>query len=183
MYVKLCNILVNRISTFAKVESNTTVLQFVCKNKIIFEVQCPTMRSVDLAEQLIRLYKIPIKSKKYCFILLFNITDMVVLNARLFYRQDASRLKLQKNDILPLADFKLSIDFEFEGWKDLYKKRGRPSSAGESSKPKKNRWHHPLLFQFKQTKLNTWQRLLRSQTHAKKKRAGEEVIFTMTLAR
>ena len=155
VYVKWYdNRVVNMLSTFAKIHPMTTVLRFDSKNKRVIEIQCPdivkkynkSMGGVDLADQLISLYKIPLRSKKYYMRLVFHMIDMVIVNAWLLYRRDASSLNLQRKDILPLASFKLLLSFDLmRAGKTVGKKRGRPSSTSEPVKPPKKGCHRPSV--------------------------------------
>ena len=70
------------------------------------------MGGVDLADQLVLFYRLPIQSKKYYMRLMFNMIDIVALNSWLLYRCNASNLNLLKKDILSLAFFKLLIAFD-----------------------------------------------------------------------
>ena len=148
------NRVVNMLSTFAKIHPLTTVLRFHSKNKKKIEIQCPdivkqynrSMGGVDLADQLISLYKIPLRSKKYYMRLVFHMIDMAVVNAWQLYRRDASSLNLQRKDILSLAGFKLLLSFDLmKVGKVCGRKRGRPSSTGVPRKPPKKGCHRPSV--------------------------------------
>ena len=67
------------------------------------------MGGVDLADCLIKLYRINIKTKKYYFRLIFHMIDMAIVNSWLLYKRNAISLKLPKYEILALALFKLKV--------------------------------------------------------------------------
>lgn len=69
------------------------------------------IESVDLADCLISLYRINIRSKKYYHKLIFHMIDMAIVNSWLLYRRDAEALKVCKKTILPLAFFKLRLAY------------------------------------------------------------------------
>ncbi|XP_018015118.1 piggyBac transposable element-derived protein 3 [Hyalella azteca] len=153
LYVKwFDNRVVNMISTFAKTEPVTKISRY-SKNKTRFEVQCPdivkqynkSMGGVALADQLISLYRIPIRPKKYYMRLVFHMIDMVVVNSWLLYRRDASSLNLPRKDILSLASFKLLIAFDLmkAGKVCNGKKRGKPSLTPDSSNARKKSCYRP----------------------------------------
>ena len=51
------------------------------------------IESVDLADCLISLYRINIRSKKYYHKLIFHMIDMEIVNSWLLYRRNAEALK------------------------------------------------------------------------------------------
>ena len=155
VYVKwFDNRVVNLLSTFAKVDPVTTVRRFDSKAKKLVDVSCPdivkqynkSMGGVDLADQLISLYRCPIRSMKYYMRLVFHMIDMVVVNAWLLYRRDAASLNMLKKDILSLAEFKLLLSFDLMmAGKVCGTKRGRPSLSEEPRKPPKKGCHRPSI--------------------------------------
>ena len=114
------NKVVNTISTSAKTHPVTTMTRFDYKTKKHIELSCcdivkhnnKSMGGVDLADQLISLYRSPIQSKKYYMRPVFHMIDMVAVNSWLLYKCNASNLNLPKKEILPLAFFKLLIAFD-----------------------------------------------------------------------
>jgi len=142
-YVKwFDNKIVNIVSTFAKSRPLSVVPRFDYKQGKTIDVQCPniiklyntSMGGVDLADCLIELYRINIRSKKYYFRLIFHMIDMVVVNSWLLYKRDAINLKLPKSEILALAPFKLRVAncLMKEGKPCTATKRGRPSMQSSS---------------------------------------------------
>lgn len=95
------NKVVNIVSTFAKANPVTTVPRYDYKQSRNIDVQCPniiklynaSMGGVDLADCLIALYRINIRSKKYYHRLIFHMIDMVIVNSWLLYKRDANNLK------------------------------------------------------------------------------------------
>ena len=111
------NKIVNLISTFVRTSPVAVVERYDSKEKKVVEVSCPdiiqrynkSMGGVDLADCLIALYRINLRSKKYYMRLIFHMIDMVMVNSWLLYRRDAESLSLQRKDIRPLASFKLAV--------------------------------------------------------------------------
>lgn len=89
------------------------------------------MCGVDLLDQLISLYRIYVRSRKWTLRLIFHAVDLAAVNSWLEYRRDASRLGIPNKKILDLLHFKLRIS------NGLIKvgnpvngtKRGRPSNS------------------------------------------------------
>ena len=97
------------------------------------------MNGVDLADQLIVLYRISFCVRKYYYKLLFYLLDMSVVNAWLLYRRNAKKLLLSINKQHLLLQFKISIvNFLLKVGKYDYKKRGRKSTLKKLSKKEKN---------------------------------------------
>ena len=154
-YVKWCdNKIVNIISTFAKSRPLTTVSPFDYKQRKKIDVECPniiklynkSMGGVDLADCLIELYRINIRSKKYYFRLIFHMIDMVIVNSWLLYKRDAISLKLPKSEILALAPFKLKVAncLMKENKAFVGAKRGRPSPPMKDAISKRRRPYQTL---------------------------------------
>ncbi|XP_068215341.1 uncharacterized protein [Palaemon carinicauda] len=132
------NKIVNIVSTFAKANPVSKVSRYDRKLKCRIDVNCPdvilqykkSMGGVDLADCLISLYRITIRSKKYYHCLIFHMIDMVIVNSWLLYQRDGGNLHIPKLDILPLAVFKLKVAFAFmkRGKSSGNLKRGRLSS-------------------------------------------------------
>ena len=145
-YVKwFDNKIVNVFSTFAKSRPLSFVSQYDYKQGQKVHVQCPniiklynsSMGVVDLADCLIELYRINIRSKKYDFRLIFLMIDMVIVNSWLLYKCDAFNLKTPQSEILHLAPFKLRIAncLMQEGIVCTETKRGKPSLQSASCNP------------------------------------------------
>ena len=149
-YVKwFDNKIVNVVSTFAKSRLLFFVSQYDYKQGRKVDVQCPhiiklynsSISGVDLADCLIELYRINIRSKKYYFRLIFHMIDMVIVNSWLLYKRDAFNLKTPQSEILRLAPFKLRIAncLMQEGKVCTGTKRGRPSLQSASCNPTQKR--------------------------------------------
>ena len=90
------NKVVNLVSTFAKANPVTVVRRYDKTTSQHVEVPCPdivqrynkSMGGVDLADHLISLYRITIKSKKSYHRLVFHFLDMAIINAWLLCRAD-----------------------------------------------------------------------------------------------
>ena len=81
------------------------------------------MGGVDLNDQLISLYRISFRVRKYYHKMLFHMIDMTVVNCWLLYRRDAGNLSNPENKQLSLLKFKLSLaDSLIKGGKDCLKK-------------------------------------------------------------
>ena len=96
------------------------------------------MGGVDLADQLIALYRISFRVRKYYHKLLFHLLDMSVVNTWLLYRRDAKKLLLTINKQHSLLQFKISIvDSLLKVGKYDCKKRGRKSDTEKNFQKKK----------------------------------------------
>ena len=105
------------------------------------------MGGVDLADQLIALYRISFCVRKYYHKLVFHLLDMSIANAWLLYRRDAKKLLLSINKQQSLLQFKISIvDSLLKVGKCDYKKRGRKSDNEENFQKKKKTSNatHPI---------------------------------------
>lgn len=141
------NKIVNMLSTFAKANPVSTVSRYDSKQRCKIDVQCPdiiklynsSMGGVDLADCLISLYRINIRSKKYYHRLIFHMIDMVIVNSWLLYRRDANNLRLPKSEILSLAPFKLRVAISLmrEGKNVGGIKRGKRKSCEDGVKKQK----------------------------------------------
>ena len=135
------NKVVNIVSTFASSEPLGSILCYDSKRQTKIEVSCPniiqlynkSMGGVDLADCLIALYRINIRSKKYYQWLIFHMIDMSIVNAWLLYRRSADHLQLPKKQVMSLALFKLRLAIALmkSGKSCVRSKRGRPSSTPE----------------------------------------------------
>lgn len=140
------NKIVHLISNFARSAPVATIERYDSKQKKKIELPCPdivqqynkSMGGVDLADCLLALYRIHLRSKKYYMRLIFHMLDMAIVNSWLLYKRDAKQLKLPNKDILPLALFKLEVaDALIKRGKPTTAKRGRPSSSSLENEPKK----------------------------------------------
>ena len=119
-YDKWCdNKVVNLVSTFAKAHPVVNVSRYEKKLSQRIDIPCPDIvqkynkatGGVDLADCLISLYRINIRSKKYYYRMIFHMIDMVLVNSWLLYRRDALHLQLPKSEVIPLTYFKIKIAF------------------------------------------------------------------------
>ena len=142
------------MSSFARANPIEEVKRFDKKGNKIVQISRPdivgrynaSMGGVDLADQLLSLYRINIRSKKYYYNkIIFHMFDMAVVNAWLLYRRDASHMNLRRKDILALAEFKIQIAFGLiKSGKPLGQiKRGRPSSSSPIEHAKNRRYQSP----------------------------------------
>ena len=96
------------------------------------------MGGVDLADQLIALYQISFRVRKYYHKLVFHLLDMSVVNAWLLYRRDAQDLQVPKNKIHSLLQFKICIiDLLLKAGKSDFKKRGQKSDVENNFQKKR----------------------------------------------
>ena len=105
------------------------------------------MGGVDLADQLIALYRISFRVRKYYHKLVFHLLDMSIVNAWFLYRRDAKKLLLPINKQQSLLQFKISIvDSLLKVGKCDYKKRGRKLDTEENFQKKKKTLNatHPI---------------------------------------
>ena len=93
------------ISTCFSTQPSGECLRFDRKTKTQIEVTLPNivnsynknMGGVDLHDQLMSLYRMSFKSRKYYQRLIFHFIDMAVANSWLLYRRDAEKLKKEEN--------------------------------------------------------------------------------------
>ena len=143
------NKIVNIVSTFAASQPVRLITRFDSKRKEHIDIQCPNiiqlynkhMGGVDLADCLISLYRISIRSKKFYHRLIFHMLDMAIVNAWLIYRRQSQLHKIPEREVNALAMFKLRISFSLmKAGKTLDRpKRGRPSTSNEEPPAKKRR--------------------------------------------
>ena len=108
---------VKLLSTFSSALPENTCKRFDRKIKQTVEVPMPNMVAeynkfmggVDLQDQLLALYRITIRSKKYYHRIFFHFVDMAVVNSWLLYRRDCDALNVSKKNRLKLVAFKLDI--------------------------------------------------------------------------
>ena len=146
-YVKwLDNKPVNLVSTFAKAYPSISVSRFERKSSSNIDVTCPdivkrynaSMGGVNLAAQLMSLYRINLMSKKYYHRLIFHMLEMSVINLWQLYRRDAHDAQIQRKDTFALAEL-ISFALVKAGKPCVSAERGRPSSSPRDSPVSKNR--------------------------------------------
>ncbi|XP_068084817.1 piggyBac transposable element-derived protein 3-like [Anabrus simplex] len=93
------------------------------------------MGGVDLLDQLISLYRIFIRSRKWTLRMIFHAVDFAIVNSWLEYRQDARNAGLAQKEIMDLLDFRLRVAEAFVKVGNQFKgiKRGRPSTSPVTS--------------------------------------------------
>jgi hypothetical protein len=121
--VELCatrwydNNVVTCLSTLSGCESTDLVKRWSSSQKQHIQVKRPNvikmynayMGGVDLIDMLVSLYRINNRSKKYYMKIIFHLIDLSIVNGWLLYRRDCSHIKLQKNEILSLLQFRVKI--------------------------------------------------------------------------
>ena len=89
-----------------------------------------SMGGVDLMDQMIGLYRIYIRSRKWPLRLIFHAVDFAIVNSWFEYRQDCNRLKIPKKAQMDLLDFRLRLaECLVKVGNPVQIKRGRPSSS------------------------------------------------------
>ena len=136
--------LVNLVSTFAKAKPVEIVQRYSRKEKKVVEIPRPSivgmnnqgMGGVDIADCMISLYRIFLRSKKYYQRLIFHLVDVTLLNSWNCYRRDATFLNIPKSSILKFAEFKIRVasDLMQAGKPNSLKKRGRPQTTPKLKK-------------------------------------------------
>ena len=63
----------------------------------------------DLLDMLISLYRIDIRSTKYCMKIIFHLIDLSLINAWLFYRRHCSQHQVSKKNILSSLTFPIDV--------------------------------------------------------------------------
>ncbi|XP_046401535.1 piggyBac transposable element-derived protein 3-like [Ischnura elegans] len=88
------------------------------------------MGGVDLLDQLVSLYRIFIRSKKWTLRMIFHALDLAIVNSWLEYREDGKNSGTPQSNILDLLDFRLRVaeGFVRAGKPIQENKSGRPSS-------------------------------------------------------
>lgn len=90
-----------------------------------------SMGGVDLLDQMIGLYRIYIRSRKWTLRLIFHAVDLAVTNSWFEYRRDCNRQQIPKKSQMQLLDFRLRLaECLVKVGKPVHQsKRGRPSSS------------------------------------------------------
>jgi hypothetical protein len=93
------------------------------------------MGGVDKLDQLISLYRIAIRSRKWSLRMITHAFDVAVVNSWLEYRRDKERQGTQPPLVMDLLDFKLNVAEALVrlGKPHALRKRGRPSSSNTPS--------------------------------------------------
>ncbi|CAF1289502.1 unnamed protein product [Adineta steineri] len=151
------NNIVNCISTLYGCESHDFVKRWSASQKQHIQVKRPNvikfynqyMGRVDLMDMLISLYRINIGSKKYYIKIIFQLIDLSIANGWLLYRRHCDQLRLAKNEILSLLQFRMAVA------DDLLKpvapeppvQRGRPTARLQSKKKSQSKQRRALTTQ------------------------------------
>lgn len=97
------------------------------------------MGGVDLLDQLISLYRIYIRSRKWTLRLIFHAVDFAIVNSWLEYRRDCNKLCIPKKNVLDLMQFRMRVaEGLIKVGKVVSRKRGRPSSDSSSPRDEKS---------------------------------------------
>ncbi|XP_042558961.1 piggyBac transposable element-derived protein 3-like [Clupea harengus] len=93
------------------------------------------MGGVDKLDQLISLYRIAIRSRKWPLRMITHAFDVAVVNSWLEYRGDKERQGTRPQQIMDLLDFKMNVAEALVrvGKPHALRKRGRPSSSNTPS--------------------------------------------------
>ncbi|KAK3882873.1 hypothetical protein Pcinc_012742 [Petrolisthes cinctipes] len=96
------------------------------------------MGGVDLADCLLSLYRIPVRSKKYYHRLIFHMIDMAINQAWLLYQRDYETKRIPQEKRHPLLSFRMAVSESLIRTGKIVK-RGRPSSNEKTADPPKKR--------------------------------------------
>lgn len=89
-----------------------------------------SMGGVDLLDQMIGMYRIYIRSRKWTLRLIFHAVDLAIVNAWFEYRQNCDRLKIPKKAQMDLLHFRMRLaEGLVKVGKRVPSKRGRPSNS------------------------------------------------------
>lgn len=99
-----------------------------------------SMGGVDLLDQMIGLYRIYIRSRKWILRLIFHAVDFAIANSWFEYRKDCVRLNIPKKAQLSLLDFRLRLaECLAKVGNKVQAKRERPSSGTPDEVRKKTK--------------------------------------------
>ena len=134
---------VTLLSSFAHSLPTHTVQRYNKTEKKVVDVVQPNivnlynknMGGVDLADCLLSLYRIPVRSKKYYHRLIFHMIDMSINQAWLLYRRDYDDNKIPQEKRHSLLTFRMSVSESLIKAGKKVPKRGRPSSSETLSEP------------------------------------------------
>lgn len=134
---------VTMLSTFAGSQPLHTAKRYDRKVKKVVEIPQPNivklyntnMGGVDLADCLLSLYRIPVRSKKYYHRLIFHMIDMAINQAWLLYRRDYEAKRIPQEKRHPLLTFRMAVSESLIRTGKSVSKRGRPSSNERTPDP------------------------------------------------
>ena len=100
-----------------------------------------SMGGVDLLDQLVALYRIFIRSKKWTLRMIFHALDLALVNSWMEYRRDCEKNGTPKSKSMDLLEFRLRAAeglLKIGKSAEISTRRGRPSSSpGSSPRPTK----------------------------------------------
>lgn len=128
-------------SNFIGVEPMSSVTRWIPEEKCRKEIQCPRiikeynggMGGVDLADMLIALYRIAVKTHRWYIKVFWHCVDICKVNAWLLYRRDCNLLEIPKRKQQSLLQFSCQIS---EG---LIKVNKASTNAGTPGRPRKRK--------------------------------------------
>lgn len=140
---------VTMLSSFAESQPTHTACRYDKAAKQVVEIPQPNivklynknMGGVDLADCLLSLYRIPVRSKKYYHRLIFHMIDMAINQAWLLYRRDYESAGISEEKRHSLLSFRMSLSQSLISSGKVVPKRGRPSSNGQEVSPPNKRTH------------------------------------------
>ncbi|XP_064083071.1 piggyBac transposable element-derived protein 3-like [Macrobrachium nipponense] len=138
---------VTLLSTFADSQPTHTEQRFDKKMRKVIAIPQPNMVKLykknmggaDLADCLLSLYRIPVRSKKYYRRLIFHMIDMCINQAWLLYRRDYETAGLSQEKKHSLLSFRMSVSESLIRAEKYVPKRGRPSLSKKTADPPKKR--------------------------------------------
>ena len=108
---------VHLVSNCISIEPIGTIYQWCNKSKVVKAVSCPkivstyneSMGSVDLADMLIVLYRIDVKTRHWYIKVFWQFVDVAKVNAWILYKRHYKQLALSANKRKSLVEFTSSI--------------------------------------------------------------------------
>jgi hypothetical protein len=97
------------------------------------------MGGVDLLDQLISYYRIFIKSRKWTLRVVSHFIDFAVCASWIQYKNTLTAKHVDKNEILDLLNFRLTLAKEMTSVKSGIRKRGRPPSESQNESPQSSK--------------------------------------------
>ena len=144
------NKIVELTSNFVGINPTTTVKRWCKKEKKRINVSCPqivnqynkSMGGVDLADMLIALYRIPIRTKRWYLKIFWHLVDIAKVNAWILYKRHYEQTKLmlpnQSNNFKKLLEFSNDISYALIG-------ADKVAPTSSRGRPPKRRSTDPIL--------------------------------------